>query len=252
MTRRGKGSVVVARSREGNRELRRMLSQRRIDAGSVETIAMEEPESWEKVDGAIKRASTFDWIAFTSPRAVAAFAGRVKALGMEASGLGPKFAAVGSKTSDALARLGVAVAYVPREFLTSALGEGLPAEPGSKVLLLRADIGDKKLVGALRGRGMEVEDVTAYRTRLVSDPLDSDLLIPARVIAFASPSEVEGFRRRVDKRAFGEVSCRATAVCIGPVTATAAREAGFRTVAYAREHTLEGLVEKIGEALVDA
>lgn len=244
--------VVVARSRGGNEELQRMLSVHGIEAGAVETIRMDDPTSWTEVDSAIARISQFDWVAFTSPRGVAAFGARLKSRRSRTEGRAPKFAAVGSKTASALRRIGIEAEYVPSEFLTSALGKGLPGEAGSRVLILRADVGDKKLVADLERRGFEVEDVVAYHTRFVSGPVNPDLLKSARVVAFASPSEVEGFRRKLGGGEFRALTGRATAACIGPVTARAAERAGFRSVVFAEEHTLDGLVEKIGEMTVRA
>ena len=244
--------VVVARSREGNVELRQMLLDRGIEAAAVEAIFLADPESWAEFDSAIAGISRFDWVAFTSPRAVAAFGKRLTVLGMKAKGLGPRFAAVGTKTASALGDIGIEADYVPPEFLTSALGEGLPGKSGSHVLLLRADIGDKRLVALLEARGFEVEDVVAYHTRFVSGPVDSEVAKSARIVAFASPSEVEGFHRRFGSGKFDGLAARATAACIGPVTARAARDAGFSSVVYAQEHTLEALADKIGEMIVNA
>ena len=249
---KGDWGVVVARSREGNAELMEMLAKRGVSASAVETIVLEDPESWTAVDSAIAGISRFDWVAFTSPRAVEAFGRRLMALRLAAEGLGPKFAAVGAKTALALRGIGIEAEYVPAEYLTSALGEGLPGGRGDRVLLLRADIGDKKLVASLEGRGFEVVDVVAYHTRFVSGPVEKGLLTDTKVVAFASPSEVEGFRRRVGGGGFGELASSATAACIGPVTARAAKEAGFRSVVFSHEHTLEGLAEKIGEMMVHA
>lgn len=244
--------VVLARSREGNAELQRMLSKRGIEAGAVDAIGFEDPGSWTAVDSAIANISRFDWVALTSPRAVASFGRRMKALRNDVGGLTPRFAAIGSKTASALREIGIDPQYVPSRYLTSALGEGLPAEKGSRVLLLRADIGDKDLVVSLERRGFEVEDVTAYHTRFIPGPVDPELVRRAKVVAFASPSEVEGFRRRLGGPEFRDLAGRATAACIGPVTALAASQAGFRSVAFAEKHTLEALAEKIVEMMVHA
>ncbi len=244
--------VVVARSREGNRELQRMLSRRGIEASAVDAIELDDPESWTAVDSALANISQFDWVAFTSPRAATTFGRRLKALGIDAKNLGPWFAAVGPKTASVLREMGVDPEFVPSTFLTSALGEGLPAKTGSRVLLLRADIGDKDLVVSLERRGLKVDDVPAYHTRFVSGPVESEKVGSAKIIAFASPSEVEGFRRRLDSAAFRNLAGRVTAACIGPVTAQAATRAGFKSVVFAKEHTLEALAEKIGEMMVHA
>ena len=61
------------------------------------------------------------------------------------------------------------------------------------------------------------------------------------VITFTSASTVEGFRRmlgswdRLPQR-------RPKVACIGPVTASAARESGLAVDAVATPHTIEGLV----------
>ncbi len=248
----GTREVVVARSREGNKELLQMLSRQGIEAGAVVAIELDDPESWAEVDMAITNISHFDWVSFTSPRAVVTFGRRLKALGMDAQTLGPRFAAVGPRTASALREIGVEPEYVPSEYLTSALGKGLPGKGNSRVLLLRADIGDKNLVSSLEGRGFDVEDVAAYHTRFVSGPIEPGVLGKAKVIAFASPSEVEGFCRRLETTEFRDLVGKATAACIGPVTARAARRAGFKSVVFAKEHTLDGLVKKIEELVVHA
>jgi uroporphyrinogen-III synthase len=247
-----KAGVAIARSKEGNEELRVELSKRGIEAAAVDTIEFVDPDDWTEVDDALGRISTFDWVAFTSPRGVHAFGRRMEALKMKGVGLGTRFAAVGPKTASALAGLGIEAAYVPAEFLTSALGRGLPASPGSRILLLRADRGDKELVRALVGRGFEVEDVVAYRTAFVSAPIEGVDVKSTKVVAFASPSEVEGFKRRVGEAEFRDFAARATAACIGPVTARAAEAAGFGHVVSAARHTVEGLVETIGEEMAYA
>ena len=244
--------MVVARSREGNTELQLMLSRRGIEAAAVEAIGLEDPESWAEVDLAIRNISSYDWVVFTSQRGVAAFARRLEALGLKIGGRGPKFAAVGPKTASALMQMGIKPEYVPERFLTSALGEGLPAEAGSRVLLLRADMGVRRLVALMEGRGLAVEEVAAYRTRFVRGLVDPGLVRGAGIIAFASPSEVEGFRRRLGPRDFEVLAGQATAACIGPVTARAAEGAGFRSVVFTEEHTLEALVEEIGRIIARA
>jgi uroporphyrinogen-III synthase len=62
-------------------------------------------------------------------------------------------------------------------------------------------------------------------------------------LAFTSASTVDGF-----VRVAGVVRGPRVA-CIGPVTARAARTAGFKVHAVARPHTIEGLVEGLERAL---
>ena len=64
------------------------------------------------------------------------------------------------------------------------------------------------------------------------------------LLAFASPSAVDGFARAAGERARG-----LPAVAIGPTTAVAARAAGFEVRAVAQPSTAEGLVAAALEAL---
>lgn len=243
--------VVVARSEEGNDELQKRLARLGIPATAIETIRFEEPSDWSRVDKVINGISKFHWVVFTSPRAVAVFRARLIKLGFQSRNW-PKIAAVGSKTASALAKAGIKTDFVPREYLTSALAEGLPLEEGNKVLLFRADIGEKSLVSLLEKRGFDVTGVVAYRTRPARGKIDPKLVMDARLIAFASPSEVRGFRSRLDMDDFRKVAEQATAACIGPVTAQAAQAAGFRSVVSVREHTVDALAVKIRELAVHA
>ena len=60
-------------------------------------------------------------------------------------------------------------------------------------------------------------------------------------IVFTSASTVQGFARMAG------VPGRACALCIGPVTADAARRAGFEVCWMAEPHTIDGLVRKLEE-----
>ena len=135
---------------------------------------------------------------------------------------------------------------VPREFTTAALGRAFPKGSG-RVLLPRADIATPELEDALRRKGWTVDRVDAYRTRPARSlpPEARSALRAGRVdaLAFTSASTVDGFVK------VAGVIRGPRVVCIGPVTARAARTAGFAVHAVARPHTIEGLVEGLERAL---
>lgn len=239
--------VVLARSKEGNGELKEKLSGLGVNATAVDTIKFDFPEDRDRMDAAIKRMPNYDWVAFTSQKGVDAFRERAAELGVDIDGPGPKFAAVGPATAAALEEMGVRVAYVPKDYLTSALGGGLPTDSGRKVLLLRSDAGAKSLVERLGERGFEVDDVPAYRTLPLSARLDPRAVDGASFVVFASPSEVSGFQALLGQDELDKVAKKATAACIGPVTAEAARDAGFRSVVFPEEHTVDALAAKVRE-----
>jgi uroporphyrinogen-III synthase len=237
--------VVVARSKEGNEELKAKLLELDIEPLAVDTIEFLPPDDWAPVDRALRRLGRFDWVAFTSPRAVDLFVDRLSSLGIQEELAEPKFAAVGASTAAHLQRAGRRAEFVPGEYLTSALGEGLPRGRGKRVLLLRTDIAGREIVTRLRRRGFQVTDLVVYRTRSVRNGFDSLDLEGADLLVFASPSEVRGFVDRIDQKAFDKIREKGTAACIGPVTARAAVQAGFKAVITPREHTVEALVEEV-------
>jgi uroporphyrinogen-III synthase len=244
---RGPPTVVSARSKKGNREVESRLGKLGIRAVGVETIRFLPPADWGEVDAALKSIERFDWVVFTSPRAVKAFVERVDKLGVTLVGHRPKIAAVGSATADSLRRSRLEADFVPGEYLTSALGDALPGRRGARVLLLRADIADGGLADSLVGRGFETTDLAIYGTRSVAGRVSRRDVNEGDVVVFASPSEVRGFSERVPPGAFRTLAARAAAACIGPVTARAARSAGFKTVIEPKVHTMDALVERIRE-----
>ena len=251
MTTKGRAQeVLIARSKEGNEEARLKLAGLGVSCEAVETVKFEEPADWAPADEAVRGLQTYDWVAFTSPRAAEVFVQRLRKVGRKAKDV-PKLAAVGSSTAGALSRAGLGVDYIPGEFLTEALGDGLPQDRGMNVLLFRADLEDKSLVSRLEKRGFEVTEVAAYRTTVPRGPIDPGAVEGVRVVVFASPSEVSGLRERLGEEGFKRVVSRSKSACIGPVTARAARAAGFADVAYPREHTLEALLLLVKEMTSD-
>jgi uroporphyrinogen III methyltransferase / synthase len=242
--------VVITRSRKGNAELAKSLEPLGFEPVPMDTIEFLPPKDWSGVDASLKRIGEFDWLLFTSATGVDFFAQRMSALSLAVPWRGrPAVAAVGEKTAAALQRAGIKVEFVPSKYLTSALAEQLPRERGRRVLILRADAGNPEVVPALERRGFGVEDMAIYRTSPVSYGADQpiELALDADAIVFASPSAVEAFIRRLDSTA-PTLTKRLLAVCIGPVTADAARESGFERILTPKTQTIESAVLELRRA----
>lgn len=130
--------------------------------------------------------------------------------------------ALGTGTQQSLLEHGWPVTGRPSTALASVLAEeldGLVHDEGP-VLYVRALIGSRVVPEKLRSLGREVDEVLAYRT---IDPVTAPLTLDDRpaLFAFASPSAIRHFL------AHNPLPALATALCIGPTTAGAAREAGF-------------------------
>ena len=69
-------------------------------------------------------------------------------------------------------------------------------------------------------------------------------------MTFASASAARGFARVAPAALLARARERLPAVCIGPTTAAAARQHGFRRVVTAATHTADGLVDAVVRTLV--
>ena len=190
------------------------------------------------------REGGFAWVVFTSAAGVDALFRRLGGRGPSEVAAGTNAAAVGEGTARALRDRGVEPALVPSTFTTDALGLAMPSGTG-RVLLARADIASDELDAALAGKGWTPIRVDAYRTRLATElPADADrALREGRVhaVTFTSASTVHGFVG-VAAKVWKAAPTRPRVVCIGPVTAAAARAAGMAVEAEARPHTIGGVV----------
>lgn len=246
--------VVITRSSKGNAELARSLKAVGFEPIQVDTIEFLPPEDWSSVDASLKRLGEFDWLLLTSPTGVEFFAQRMKALSLAMPWDGrPEVAAVGEKTRAALQEEGINVSFVPSEYLTRALAEQLPRGRGKRLLILKADIADPEVAATLERHGFRVTDLTVYRTSPTGGHEEEAMepaLRDADAILFASPSAVEAFMKRLDPDAAASaLTKRLLVVCIGPVTANAARESGFDRIITPKTHTIESLVRELESAV---
>jgi uroporphyrinogen-III synthase len=209
------------------------------------TIVVEPARPGGPLDRSVGEAAEgrFEWVVFTSSSGVAAWLDRAGAVG--AGTPLARVAAVGEATAESLRAGGIHPDLVPGSFTTAALGEAFPAGSG-RVLLPRADRATGDLEATLRSKGWTPVRVDAYRVRPARVLPDRAVsaLAGGRVdaVTFTSPSTVDGFVR------LAGVVRDPVVVCIGPVTAEAARAAGFDVAAVAVPHTTEGLVSALVRA----
>ncbi len=240
--------VLVTRPRSTSRELTAFLRGHGAEVIPCPLLRVTYRSSAPALDTAVSNLATFDWVVFTSVHGVRAVARRLRATGRDARAFGgARVAAVGPATAAELAPLGICPDLVPETFTAAALSESLVrASAGrlGRVLLPRADIAGAELPNALRDAGADVHEVAAYRTHSMTPPrrVLAELSKGVDVIVFCSPSAV---RRYVALR-LGVAE--AMIVCLGPVTAEAARRAGLRVQMVAENHSAVGLVTALKSA----
>jgi len=238
-------TVLVTRPAERSVRLVNVLDQRGANVLVAPTIELR-PVRSAALTRALRdlAAGRFAWIVLTSPATVAMLADRMAGPG-EVRG---DVAAVGDGTADAFERwAGRAPDLRPRTFTVEALARAFPRGSG-RVLCARADIAPDGLEGSLAAKGWIPERVDGYRTtfpgRLPAQARAALAAGEVDAVTFTSTSTVRGF-----VAAAPEVAGAPKIVCIGPVTAKAARAAGLRVHAVADPHTTDGLVNALERAL---
>ncbi len=180
------------------------------------------------------------WLVVTSETAVALV---VDAAGERALD-GLAFAAVGPATAAALEARGL----IPGLVAAGQEAESLAAElaalgvAGAGALVFEAAGGRNVVAPALAAAGADVEALPVYATVMPdgsAEALRAELgRAPVDAVIFTSGSTVRHFARAQPSPPIGVM-----ALCIGPVTALAARDAGWSPVVTATEHTSAGLLE---------
>ena len=241
--------IVVTRPREDAGDLATLLEGRGATVLLSPAIELA-PAPAEDLDKAARDLAEgrYAWAVFTSQAGVEALLPR---FADPDRNFPARVAAVGEGTAGALRRFGVAPDLVPRTFTTAALGRAFPRGSG-RVLLARADIAPDGLEAAVAAKGWTPVRVDAYRTRLVRWlPAEVQRALAAGevdAVTFTSVSTVEGFVAGA-RSALDAAPREPRAVCIGPVTADAARAAGFKVASVAQPHTIEGLVTALERTL---
>jgi uroporphyrinogen-III synthase len=240
-------TVMVTRPAEQAAPLVRELERRGARVLVAPTIRLAPARS-----AALTRALTelvagrFDWITLTSRATVDVLRQRLE----DPRDVRAKVAVIGDGTAAAFRRWSSRDPDLkPGAFTTAALARAFPRGRG-RVLTARADIAPRGLEEALARKGWEPVRVDAYRT-VFARTLPREARGALRrgevdAVTFTSASTVEGF-----VRALGGARGTPKVVCIGPVTAAAARDAGLRPAAVARPHTVAGLVVALERTLVE-
>lgn len=238
--------MVVTRA-EGGGKLSAALEEQGAIVLNVPTIAIEPPDDLGPLEHALELLAegSFEVVAFTSVNGVDGLLGRADDPAEVLSK--SRVAAVGTTTASRLEALGVTVDIVPGSFTGEALATALG--PGSgRVLLPRAEVVPPAMADTLRANGWEPVEITAYRTVPLSPTgPDAEAVREGRfdIVTFTSASTAQSFCS-----AFGAgVLDGKLAACIGPVTATAARDAGVNVDLVAEPHTVEGLVDALVESV---
>ena len=243
--------ILVTRNRAQAGALSDLLARAGAQPIEVPTIEIRPPESYDALDAALLGLHRYDWALFASSNAVTAVFGRLRALDRDARAFhAVQVAAVGPSTERELGERGVRADFVPDEFVTESIIEGLRQRgiAGQAVLLPRSEIGRESLPQGLAAIGATVEQVSAYKTVApegASERIQEALSKGIDVATFTSSSTVRNLTAMLDGKL--DRLEGVTIACVGPITADAAVQAGLNVDVTATQYTLAGLVGALNE-----
>jgi len=247
-------TILVTRSAGQSSQFRQMLQQEGARVIEMPALEIGPPSSWEELDNAILHLSDFNWLILTSANGVDYFFERLQVRGQDSRALaGVKIAVVGKKTAASLQQRGLQPDFIPPEFVADAMVENFPdkLEERKKILFPRVESGGREvLVKELTAKGAKVVEVPAYESRcpekISPSALDALQRQAVDVITFASSKTVKNFCKLI-AAADGVYLDKVCIASIGPQTSQSCRQLLGRVDVEAREYTLEGLREAIGQ-----
>jgi len=216
------------------------------------TIEIQPPESFARLDAAVKEIERYDWLIFTSVNSVAPFLARLRAGDKSTASIASiKVGAIGPETAKRLESAGITASLVPERYQAEGILDAVKPEAmrGKRVLIPRAAEAREILPQTLRQWGATVDVVVAYRTALPNIDVGpvAELLRRRRidVITFTSSSTVKNFVALFGGKTVTEIAGESVIACIGPITARTTEEMGGRPEIVAKEFTTAGLTRAI-------
>jgi uroporphyrinogen III methyltransferase/synthase len=238
--------VMVTRPRGQGETLGQRLAELGAEVVLQPAIEIADPPDWTPVDAAIGRLSKYDWLVFSSANGVDYFLRRLLANGKDLRDLaGRRLAAIGPGTGDALNAFSLRPDLVPEAYRAEALADALIERDASAAfLLIRASRGREVLAERLRGSGGTVDQVVAYTSADVQEPVPHVAqAVEERTIDWVTVTSSAIARSLV--RLFGKRLNDLKLASISPVTSATLRELGHEPSVEAAEYTTEAVVRAI-------
>lgn len=244
-------TILVTRAKKQAAQLSRLLEMQGAKVLELPVIEIRRPRSQARLDGAVRKLGSYDWLILTSVNGVEALLRKMKELKVPSRALeGLKVAAIGAATRAALEGNGVRVTVTPREYVAEALVCALRRRvAGKRVLLLRAAVARDVIPRELGKAGARVDVVTAYETTIPAGAEERLARIMSQrapgVVTFTSSSTVHNFIKLAGKRLYSGEMDETALASIGPITSNTLRKCGLKPQIQARVYTMQGLAAAI-------
>jgi len=206
------------------------------------------PLNQDKLVQTLRELDTYHWIVFTSRNAIDLFFDKVKTEKIDMRVFGHvKFAVVGNGTKEYLQRFGFYADYMPDEFTTEKLTDGLCSvvKAQERVLIPRAKQGSKRLTEILSEANIAYTDLSIYDVNVETTEVSG--LKGLDYLTFESGSGVRGFFENDPEEKARMLNQFVYPVCIGHVTADVLKEYGVTRALVAKDYTADGICEILKE-----
>lgn len=241
--------VLVTRPRQHISKTADLLRQKGAEVLELPSICTVLVEDNSRLYEAFEKLDTYQWIIFTSPAGVEIFFDEMNRKEMDVRSLGQaKIAVIGEGTKKKLKEHHLLADFVPSVYDGDTLGAELAKElqGNEKILIPRAEAGNKKLTELLEQTGAKVDDIATYTTcyeksRLIDEKKELETG-SVDCVVFTSASTVKGFVEGTKGLDYTKVK----AACIGKQTKAAADAYGMQTC-MAKKATIESLIELVEE-----
>ena len=185
------------------------------------------------------------WLVFTSRNGVRFFFEQMKKEQVDIRSLGDsRIAVMGAGTRKELENWGCYADLVPEQSCSESLAKALcaHAEPDEAICLFRAEEASDVLTKRLWEKQYRVVDIPTYRTEIMWKKREilGEMLEDVDAVTFWSASAVSAFVQMTEGH-----DVVAKTICIGPVTAQAAKKEGLHIDKVAEQYDLEGLTEAL-------
>jgi uroporphyrinogen III methyltransferase / synthase len=253
--------VLVTRTAAQSSEITRQLEELGATVLHCPTIEIAPPVSWEDIDRAIGAVGSYDWLVFTSANGAQNFFSRFAELRAQVfqESVSQFICAIGPATARAIESAGARVDLLVKDSRAEGVLREIVERLGSEdairelsFLVPCARHARDFLPVELRRLGGRVDVVEAYQTLKPNVDVGSLFqLYQISAITFTSPSTVSNFAKLVEADLL-DVLCRdMLAACIGPVTAAAAAEQGFKRIVQADSANSHALAKAIATSVND-
>ena len=185
-------------------------------------------------------------VLFTSSNGVDIFFEKIKNYDIDIRSLyNKKICVIGSGSSEALKKYGVNADFIPSKFDSKSFAEEIlpKLDKKSRVLMLRAKLGNDNLPNGLKKAGIEFSDIPIYDTIIDyrrSFELNKEIKKFDYVVV-ASASAAKALCEMIEDKS----ALLNRVVSIGPVTTKALREFGIEELITAKQYDVKGIVDAI-------